>query len=256
MTIAAGFDLPPAEAIHFFRSKGLRTSFAWQDVWQAEHNAAFTVAKMADVDLLADVQAAVARALEEGQTLAQFRAQLEPVLQKAGWWGVQEQLDPLTGKQRLVQLGSPRRLQTIFDTNLKTSYAAGHWDQIQETVETQPYLMYDAVGDQRTRPEHQAWDGLILRADDDWWLTHYCPNGFGCRCSVIQLGDRQLVRMGRTVDQAPPIERREYVNKRTGEVMQVPKGIDPGWDYNPGIGRQAHLDATLKAKRDALIGEG
>ncbi|MDH5524452.1 MAG: hypothetical protein OEY01_10740 [Desulfobulbaceae bacterium] len=27
----------------------------------------------------------------------------------------------------------------------------------------------------------------------------------------------------------------EWIDKRTGEVHQVPKGIDPGWDYNPGM---------------------
>jgi hypothetical protein len=26
----------------------------------------------------------------------------------------------------------------------------------------------------------------------------------------------------------------EWTDKRTGEVHQVPKGIDPGWDYSPG----------------------
>jgi hypothetical protein len=30
------------------------------------------------------------------------------------------------------------------------------------------------------------------------------------------------------------MEMRSYTNRRTGEVMQIPRGIDPGWDYNPG----------------------
>jgi hypothetical protein len=33
---------------------------------------------------------------------------------------------------------------------------------------------------------------------------------------------------------APQIETYEWVNKSTGEVHQIPKGIDPGWDYHPG----------------------
>ena len=37
--------LPPKEAIAYFRKKGLKKSFAWQDVWQEEHAKAFTVAK-------------------------------------------------------------------------------------------------------------------------------------------------------------------------------------------------------------------
>ena len=26
----------------------------------------------------------------------------------------------------------------------------------------------------------------------------------------------------------------EWVNPKTGEIMTVPNGIDPGWAYNPG----------------------
>ncbi|MBN1104748.1 MAG: hypothetical protein JXL84_15120 [Deltaproteobacteria bacterium] len=34
--------------------------------------------------------------------------------------------------------------------------------------------------------------------------------------------------------EAPKIERYEWTDKTTGEVRRIPKGIDPGWDYNPG----------------------
>ena len=188
MPIEAAFDLPPEEAIAFFRDKELLTSFAWQDVWKAEHEIAFTVAKMADLDLLADVRDAVDEAIADGTTLADFKRRLIPLMEKAGWWGVQEQEDPLTGQKQLVQLGSPRRLETIFRTNMAMSYSAGEWQQIEETAEEAPYLMYDAVDDNRTREQHRAWNGTVLRWDDPWWQTHRPPNGWNCRCSVIQLG--------------------------------------------------------------------
>jgi hypothetical protein len=47
---------------------------------------------------------------------------------------------------------------------------------------------------------------------------------------------------------APKTSLVEWTNKRTGEVQRVPKGIDPGWDYNPGEGRQAHLEKLLAQK--------
>lgn len=250
MTPAARFDLPPREALDFFRGKGLETSFAWQDVWQSEHDTAFVVAKMQDLDLLADVKDSVDRAIADGRTLAQFRAELTPVLQRAGWWGVQEQTDPLTGETRPVQLGSPRRLETIFRTNMQTAYAAGDWAQIQSHKESAPFLMYDAVDDNRTRPQHHAWDGIVLPVDDPWWETHRPPNGWGCRCSVIQIGQRELKRMGKSgPDTAPPIKRREWTNKRTGEVMQVPEGIDPGWAYNPGAVPRPRVVASTLLER-------
>ncbi|MBW2091130.1 MAG: hypothetical protein JRI34_03275 [Deltaproteobacteria bacterium] len=33
---------------------------------------------------------------------------------------------------------------------------------------------------------------------------------------------------------APKIERYEWVDKATGEIHKIPKGIDPGWDYHVG----------------------
>jgi hypothetical protein len=34
---------------------------------------------------------------------------------------------------------------------------------------------------------------------------------------------------------APKIEKYEWVDKATGEIHKIPKGIDPGWDYNVGM---------------------
>ncbi|TBV76869.1 phage minor head protein [Pseudoxanthomonas winnipegensis] len=259
MAVQARFDLPPENAIAFFRDKGLLASYSWKDVWAQEHELAFTVAKMADVDLLADVRDAVDQAIAEGQTLQDFKKAITPKLVKAGWWGTQEQIDPLTGKTELVQLGSPRRLKTIFETNMHTAYAAGEWEQIEEASVDAPYLMYDAVDDNRTRPQHHAWSGTVLRWDDPWWDTHRPPNGYNCRCSTIQLSKYDLRGMGKDgPDQAPAIKRRKWVNSRTGEEMEIPVGIDPGFDYNPGAKRgqrQAELDGLLASKRQALQGE-
>jgi len=253
MPAAARFDLAPRKALEFFRGKGYATSFAWQDVWQYEHDAAFTVAKMLNVDLLRDVRMAVDKALANGETLETFRDQLKPRLLEAGWWGKAEMVDPATGESQLVRLGSPRRLRTIFETNMQTSYAAGHWAQIQQTKAEAPYLMYDAVGDAHTRPEHAAWDGLVLPADDAWWQMHYPPNDWGCRCGVIQLTAEQLQGMGKAgPDQAPPVQMREVVDKRSGEVVEVPKGVGLGWAYAPGSSRVEMLREDLAAKEKAF----
>ena len=253
MAAEARFDLPPRKALEFFQGKGYATAFAWQDVWQYQHDEAFTVAKMMQVDLLKDVRAAVDKAISEGQTLDTFKDALKPRLVEAGWWGRAEMVDPATGETVMAQLGSPRRLRVIFETNMQTSYAAGHWAQIRQTQADAPFLMYDAVQDANTRPEHAAWDGLVLRADDAWWLTHYPPNDWGCRCSVIQLSVDQVKGMGKDdADPAPPDQMREWTNPRTGEVEQVPKGIGPGWAYAPGASRLDLLREQLATKQQGF----
>lgn len=236
--------LPPDEAVRFFRSKGYRIGFAWQDVWHEEHARAFTVAKAMRPDILADIRGAVDRAIAQGTTLAEFRTELTPVLQAKGWWGRQTMTDPLTGKARSVQLGSPRRLGIIFDTNVRSSYAAGRWASIQRVKEARPYLRYTAIRDGRTRPEHLAWHGTVLPVDDDWWKTHYPPNGWRCRCTVVQLSRRDLERQGLEVAERPPGDAaRQWRNPRTGELVEVPAGIDPGFGYNPGADHWRALTA-------------
>lgn len=257
--VQARFDLPPEEAIKFFRKKGLTASFSWKDVWAQEHEIGFTVAKLMDVDLLTTVRDAVDQAIAGGQTLAEFKRGLTPQLMRAGWWGQKEMTDPVTGRAELVQLGSARRLETIFQTNMATAYAAGEWQQIEEAADDAPYLMYDAVDDNRTRPQHRAWDGTTLPVTDSWWQTHRPPNGYRCRCGTVQLSDDDLLAMGKSgPDTAPPVQRREWVNKRTGEVMQIPLGIDPGFDYNPGARagqRKQQMDDLLADAQQALKGD-
>ena len=50
--LTAAFDLKPEQAIRHFNNKGLKASFSWMDMIGEEHDAAFTVAKMMDNDLL------------------------------------------------------------------------------------------------------------------------------------------------------------------------------------------------------------
>lgn len=234
--------LPPEEAIEFFRSKGLATGFAWEDVWQEEHAKAFTVAKAMQREVLEDIRAALDKALSEGTTLQQFREELTPLLQARGWWGRQDMTDPLTGEIREVQLGSPRRLRTIFDVNMRSAYQAGRWQRIERVKAAMPYLRYVATMDSRTRPQHRAWHGVVLPADDPWWDTHYPPCGWRCRCTVTQMSARTLARRGFAVTENPPrFPMRPYANRRTGEATTVETGIDPGFNFNVG---KAYLDGS------------
>lgn len=249
MATAVRFDLAPVRAVEFFRSKGLKASFAWQDMLHEEHDRAFTVAKMTDLDLLSDVRGYVERALSEGWTRQRFVDELKPELVRRGWWGEAVMRDPESGEMREVRLGSVRRLNTIHDTNLRTAYAAGHWDRIRENAATAPYVQYSAVLDARTRPQHAAWHGKVLRWDDPWWQTHTPPNGWNCRCGAIQLSERDLQRLGKSgPDQAPPSPMRDWTNPRTGEIVKVPVGVDPGWGYAPGASRVAEVDQLAREK--------
>lgn len=177
-----GFRFPgpvPQEALAFLRAKRLRPSFSHLDVSAQEHAAAFTVAKSTGFDILKDVRDALDRHLADGGTLRTFSQQLTPVLQEKGWWGRQEVEDPRTGQRVRAQLGSPRRLRTIFRANMRSARAAGQWERIQRTKRTHPYILYTRSPSRERRREHLAWVGTLLPADDPWWKTHFPPNGWG-----------------------------------------------------------------------------
>jgi uncharacterized protein with gpF-like domain len=121
---------PPERMSRFLSDKGERLSFSFRDVEPEEHAVAFTVTKAGQVEVLRTIRAEVQRALDEGRTLDQFRADPEPRLRELGWWGRQNQTDLLTERTREVQLGSPRRLRTIYRSNMRSARAAGQCDRI------------------------------------------------------------------------------------------------------------------------------
>lgn len=236
--------LPPKEAVEFFQKKGYKIGFDWRDVEKAEHASAFTVAKVMRNDILQDIRTGVDKAIAEGITFETFSKDLTPVLQEKGWWGQKLLIDPKTGEEKLVQLGSSRRLKTIYDTNLRSAYAAGKWERIQRVKRTRPYLRYIGSVAKNRREKHVKFYDLVLPVDHPFWKTHYPPNGWHCQCSVQQLSQRDLDRLGLSITQdgdLPEIDHKIVQNKRTGELQRIPSGIDAGFDFNVGEARMKSL---------------
>ena len=247
------FNLEPEQAVGFFADKGLKPSFDWRDMVGQEHDTAFTVAKMMDNDLLETTQGLLKQAIKDGQSFGAFKEQLIPKLVEKGWWGRAEMLDPLTGMVSEVQLGSVSRLETVFRTNMQSAYGAGKWESIERNAKTTPYLMYVAVDDGRTREEHAQFDGLVLPWDHPFWKTHYPPNGWNCRCGVIQLSAAEVKEMGLKVSKnPPPIKQSKWMNPRTGKTHTILDGTDPGWNHNPGVERVKALKVSYQDKIEAM----
>lgn len=243
------FELPPEKAIEYFVGKGLKPTWNWYEMLNAEHDVAFTVAKMMDTDLLATVRAELDKAISQGLTLADFKKNLVPTLQAKGWWGKKDIIDPATGMVQTIQLGSASRLETIFRTNMQSAYAAGHWQAIMDGANEMPYLLYDAVDDSKTRAEHAQMDGTVLPVDHQFWQTNYPPNGWNCRCGVIQLSAEDLEDYGLSVSKGKFNQTKKWTNPSTGELFKIPFGTDPGFAHNPGMA----LYEKIKAKQAEKI---
>lgn len=233
--------LPFAEQIAFFRKKlgNQMLTNAWTDVFESEHDHAFMVAGANRADLLNDFAQAIDRAIADGVTLADFRRDFDAIVARHGWD---------------YQGGRNWRSRVIYETNLRTSYAAGRYAQLMDLREVRPYWRYvhsDAV--MHPRPLHLSWHNLVLRWDDPWWRTHFGPNGWGCQCTVEALNQRDLDRLGLKLGTAPPTDMQEVlIGPRSPggpRAVETPAGIDPGFAYAPGrdAWEREHVSRILQA---------
>lgn len=241
--------LPP-EASRFLRNKGIRPAFSFADVEPEEHAVAYTVAKAMELDVLAAIKAEVQKAIDEGLPLATFQKNFRSNPALAQWWGKREMVDPVTGEVELAQLGSPRRLKTIYNANLAAARAAGQWERIQRTKDMLPYLEYRLGASEHHRKHHADKEGLILPVDDAFWDDWMPRNGWGCNCWVRQITKREAERRG--ISARPKVRDTVVTNKRNGAVRIVPEGIDPAWARNPGKMRLENIEAVLAEKITAL----
>lgn len=224
---------PPKEAIEFFEQKGLQPGFDYTDVWKEEHSAAFTIAKVTEINVLAYMRGVVQRALEEGTTFRDFVATVEDIMDKSGWSDYNQ------------TRSKKSRLRIIYETNLRVARAAGQWQRIERTKQFMPFLRYELGPSVNHREEHVAWAGTTLPVDDPWWDDHATPNGYGCACNIRQMGTREVERGG-GVTARPPSYDVEWEHPKTGRIERVPVGIQPGWNHNPGKDRFAGVRRAEK----------
>lgn len=177
------------------------------------------VAGATKADLLADLAAAVDKAISTGTTLEEFRRDFRAIVEKHGWHG---------WKGEGTARGEAWRTKVIYKTNMRTAYAAGRWAQLM--AEGYPLLVYRHGGSLDPRVEHLGWDGLILSRDHPFWTTHAPPNGWGCSCYINGArSEAGAVRLGGKPGKALP----SSWNARDPRT-DAPKGIDKGWAYAPG----------------------
>ncbi|MFW2791185.1 phage minor head protein, partial [Acinetobacter baumannii] len=155
------------------------------------HSKAFTVAKIARMDLLQDIRQSLITAMEKGQTLEQWKASITPTLQEKGWWGKKTVINP-EGREQEVQLGSPRRLRTIYDTNMQSAFAAGRYKAMLAGAEARPYWEWRHITISNPRKQHVALNGRLFRFDDPFWNVAYPPSEWGCKCRVIARSAREV----------------------------------------------------------------
>ena len=133
---------------------------------------------------------------DNGETFYSFIKSLEPQLAELGY-----NISTYSKKKRKQWLPdckiiSKRRLNIIYDTNCRAIYAEKRWKHIQRDKDFFSYLRYSCVMDGRTQEEHLCWHNMVLPVDHPFWRTHFPPNRLFCRCTVLQLSEKDLIREG------------------------------------------------------------
>ena len=221
-SLRAGFGVKFQEAIEYFKTKARVPTQEWTDIMGARHGQSFVVAGAMKDSLLEDFQTAILKAIEDGTTLETFRKDFDKIVARHGW---------------RYKGGRRWRTAVIYNTNLRQAHMAGHWKRIWEGRGDRPFLRYVALKSGDRRPEHQALHGLIRPVEDTIWKTIMPMNGWGCKCTVQPLSQEEMDRKGYELTaQSPKLEYEERtINARWGPfTANVPKGFDPGFDYNPG----------------------
>ena len=218
--IKALFGLAPAKAIEYLDSKGLHVGWNWQDTLDEAHARSFTIAKMTQLDLLSDTRKAIMQAMADGTGFRGFEQTIAPVMQAKGWWGQKTVINP-SGDAQLVQLGSPRRLTTIYHTNRRSAVMAAKYQRLCEAIETHPYWQYLHHDSAHPRLNHLALHGAVYAATDVFWTYGFPPNGFGCKCTVKALTAKQAEMLGISVADIQSFTQDIGLNQSTAEIYQA-----------------------------------
>lgn len=168
---------------------------------------AFAVSNLESLRTIQMVQRSLQNAIDEGTSFENWRSNLD---------------------QSVLKNLTDARLETVYRTNVNTVYnQSARYNSFTSGVT--PYLMYTAVGDERTRPEHMKLDGVTKRADSAFWETHLPPISFNCRCGVIPLSkeDADEVGISRRANNSFPEPAEGFGKSKMGDVLSgVTKAAD------------------------------
>lgn len=122
---------------------------------------------------------------------------------------------------------------------------AAKWERFMEDGDRYN-LQYRTAGDDRVRPEHAALNGVTLPPSDPFWEMYYPPNGWNCRCTVMQVRRTKY----------PETPRDEAMALGEEALQRDTKGI---FRFNPGKEQKAMPDYnpyTIRRCRDCDIAKG
>ena len=153
-------------------------------------------------------------------------------------------------------LNDVRKIDETYNSNyLRAEYnfvqasaeMAAKWERFIQDGDRY-HLQYRTVNDDKVRPEHAELDGITLPPGDPFWEEYFPPNGWNCRCDVVQVRKSKYPA-------TPADEARGRAESVFGDGKSEMFRFNPGKqekavpDYNPYTIRQCNsCDLAKKAE--------
>lgn len=126
----------------------------------------------------------------------------------------------LNDVQKIDKTYNGNYLRAEYNFAQASAGMAEKWEQF--TEDGDDYLLqYRTANDSKVRPEHAELHGITLPAEDNFWDEYFPPNGWNCRCTVVQV-------LKSRYEQTPHNEAME----RGQQVLQTDK--QKMFRFNPG----------------------
>lgn len=142
------FDLIPEEVLQLIRYK------------------AITIAGVEDAELVEAVKQKLLDAVERGADFGDFKAQVNSIFDSYG-----------------ITRASSNHLQTVFRTNIFSSFSMAQLNQVEAMKDRFPMWRYVAILDDRTRPSHRQLNGRLFEVGKG----PIPPIDYNCRCTAQYL---------------------------------------------------------------------
>ena len=151
-------------------------------------------------------------------------------------------------------LNDVRKIDNTYNSNyLRAEYnfvqssaeMAAKWERFSEDGDRYN-LQYRTANDDKVRPEHAALNGVTLPPSDPFWEEYYPPNGWNCRCTVVQVRKSKY----------PATPHEEAMALGEEALQRDTKGI---FHFNPGKQNKTVPDYnpyTIRRCRDCDIAKG
>lgn len=99
------------------------------------------------------------------------------------WADAKKEIAAVLEESTFSPEAAERRAELLLRTHANAAYESASYQQIMADPDT-THIQYITLEDDKVRPAHAALNGLVLPKDDPFWLTHFPPWDYGCRCTA------------------------------------------------------------------------